>query len=93
MDYAEFTIRSAIILHAVTMPFVLIAAVLYICRRRGAGKRPVVTRFRVRPAESNQLIQWAIFDETEQPVYTGTYQQCEDWLDHHENNHQPRKIT
>ena len=30
---AEFTIRAAIIFHAVTMPFVLIATVIYIFRR------------------------------------------------------------
>ena len=33
MDYAELTIRASLIFHAVTMPFVLIAAVLYIFRR------------------------------------------------------------
>ena len=32
MDYAELTIRVALVLHAVVMPVILIAAVLYIIR-------------------------------------------------------------
>ena len=28
---------------------------------------------------------WQILDEAEQPVFTGTQQQCEDWLDATEN--------
>ena len=34
--------------------------------------------FQVRPKQGSQ---WTIFDESDQPVFTGTWSECEEWLD------------
>jgi len=62
-------------------------------RRVPMQSRTETMRFEVRPAESDQ---WVVFDEDEQSVFTGTYRQCEDWLDVYENTrgrqHGPRSL-
>ncbi len=37
--------------------------------------------FEIRPLEENK---WCIADPNDEPVFIGTYQQCEDWLDQQE---------
>ena len=44
--------------------------------------------FQLRPAERNS---WQILNGNDEPVFTGSLRQCEDWLDHQENLNRPQR--
>ena len=44
--------------------------------------------FQLRPAERSY---WQILNANDEPVFTGSLRQCEDWLDHQENLSRPHR--
>lgn len=44
--------------------------------------------FQLRPAERSY---WQILNANDEPVFTGSLRQCEDWLDHQENLTRPHR--
>ena len=44
--------------------------------------------FQLRPVERET---WQILNANDEPVFTGSLRQCEDWLDHQENLSRPHR--